>query len=228
MFGRLISYLDSIKCARSGAAVAWEVLLYPGLWAFGYHRLAHWLFRWRMVFSRAARQSLRSRFLTAIDIHPGADRQTSVYRSWLYRDRRNRRDRRQCHDLSMRHVGRHQPRQWHRGQAPSDDRGPRHDRIGRADTRPDHGRQGRADRRQRGGHQGRPRRRDDGRHPGAPDAGRRRRRQADFVRLWHAVQRARSIRRRKSSNSMRCELETMHKQIDALIAEQRGCMRDRA
>ena len=71
MFKRLIEYLDSIEARDPAPRSRWEVLLYPGLWAVGLHRLAHWLFEGRLYFlARAVNHT--SRFLTAIDIHPGA------------------------------------------------------------------------------------------------------------------------------------------------------------
>lgn len=48
-----------------------EVLLYPGLHAIVYHRLAHRLWHWRVPFLPRA-LSQWSRFLTGIEIHPGA------------------------------------------------------------------------------------------------------------------------------------------------------------
>ena len=44
MFDSLISYLDSIKARDPAPRTRWEVLLYPGVWALAYHRVAHWLF----------------------------------------------------------------------------------------------------------------------------------------------------------------------------------------
>jgi len=54
--------------ARSGLEV---VLLYPGFHAIMLHRPAHWLYRRRAYFSARAISQL-SRFLTGIEIHPGA------------------------------------------------------------------------------------------------------------------------------------------------------------
>lgn len=71
MFGRLTSYLDSIKSRDPAPRSRMEVLLYPGVWAFAYHRLAHRLYRWRLYFL-ARWVNHWSRFFTAIDIHPGA------------------------------------------------------------------------------------------------------------------------------------------------------------
>ena len=48
-----------------------EVLLYQGFWAMFHHKIAHRLYKWRLYFlSRAVSQ--HSRFLTGIEIHPGA------------------------------------------------------------------------------------------------------------------------------------------------------------
>jgi serine O-acetyltransferase len=48
-----------------------EVLLYPGLWAVWGHRLAHRLHRWGLpLLPRLISQVMR--FLTGIEIHPGA------------------------------------------------------------------------------------------------------------------------------------------------------------
>ena len=71
MFHRLVSYLDSVKARDPAPRTRWEVLLYPGLWALALHRVAHRLFRARAFFLARAVNHL-SRFLTAIDIHPGA------------------------------------------------------------------------------------------------------------------------------------------------------------
>jgi serine O-acetyltransferase len=49
----------------------WEILLYPGVWAVGFHRVAHWLFVGRLFFLARLVNHL-ARWLTAIDIHPGA------------------------------------------------------------------------------------------------------------------------------------------------------------
>lgn len=71
MFNRLIAYLDSIHARDPAPRSRWEILLYPGVLALGMHRLAHWLFGGRMFFLARLVNHL-SRFLTAIDIHPGA------------------------------------------------------------------------------------------------------------------------------------------------------------
>ena len=67
----LIDYLDSVKARDPAARSRWEVLLYPGVWALGFHRVAHWLFDGKLFFL-ARLVNHFSRFLTAIDIHPGA------------------------------------------------------------------------------------------------------------------------------------------------------------
>lgn len=71
MFKGLIAYLDSIRSRDPAPRSRWEILLYPGLWAVGFHRVAHWLFEAEMFFLARAVNHF-SRFLTAIDIHPGA------------------------------------------------------------------------------------------------------------------------------------------------------------
>jgi serine O-acetyltransferase len=71
MPGRLVEYLDSIVARDPAPRSRWEVLLYPGVWALVWHRLAHWLFSHRLYFL-ARWVNHMSRFLTAIDIHPGA------------------------------------------------------------------------------------------------------------------------------------------------------------
>ena len=67
----LIEYLDSIKERDPAPRSRWEILLYPGVWAVGYHRVAHWLFLGQMFFLARLVNHL-ARFLTGIDIHPGA------------------------------------------------------------------------------------------------------------------------------------------------------------
>lgn len=71
MFNGLIAYLDSIKARDPAPRSRWEILLYPGLVAVGMHRIAHWLFEARLFFLARLVNHL-SRWLTAIDIHPGA------------------------------------------------------------------------------------------------------------------------------------------------------------
>src|SRR5262245_43863239 len=71
MFAGLVSYLDSIVARDPAPRSRWEVLLYPGLWAVAWHRVARRLFRARLFFLPPALNHL-SRSLPAIDIHPGA------------------------------------------------------------------------------------------------------------------------------------------------------------
>lgn len=71
MLHGLIAYLDSIKARDPAPRSRWEILLYPGLLAVGMHRVAHWLFEARLFFLARFVNHV-SRWLTSIDIHPGA------------------------------------------------------------------------------------------------------------------------------------------------------------
>lgn len=71
MFDRLKAYLDSIKARDPAPRSRWEILIYPGVWAVFFHRIAHWLFDAKLYFL-ARFVNHFSRMLTAIDIHPGA------------------------------------------------------------------------------------------------------------------------------------------------------------
>lgn len=71
MFDRLIAYLDSVKARDPAPRSRWEILTYPGVWALGFHRVAHWLFAADLFFLARVVNHI-ARFLTAIDIHPGA------------------------------------------------------------------------------------------------------------------------------------------------------------
>lgn len=71
MFNGLIVYLDSIKARDPAARSRWEILTYPGVWALGAHRVAHWLFRGELYFVARLVNHI-ARMFTAIDIHPGA------------------------------------------------------------------------------------------------------------------------------------------------------------
>jgi len=71
MFDKLTSYLDSVMARDPAPRSRWEILLYPGVWALGFHRVAHWLFNAKLYFLARFINHL-SRLLTAIDIHPGA------------------------------------------------------------------------------------------------------------------------------------------------------------
>lgn len=67
----LFAYLDSVKARDPAPRSRWEILLYPGVWALFFHRIAHWLFEAKLYFLARVVNHI-SRFLTAIDIHPGA------------------------------------------------------------------------------------------------------------------------------------------------------------
>jgi serine O-acetyltransferase len=71
MLKRLTDYLDSIVARDPAPRSRWEVLLYPGLWALAWHRVAHWLYGARLYFLARVVNHF-ARFLTNIDIHPGA------------------------------------------------------------------------------------------------------------------------------------------------------------
>jgi serine O-acetyltransferase len=72
MFAGLGQYLDSIKARDPAPRSRWEILLYPGVWAVGFHRLAHWLFKGELFFLARLVNHV-ARLFTAIDIHPGAE-----------------------------------------------------------------------------------------------------------------------------------------------------------
>ena len=67
----LISYLDSVKQRDPAPRSRWEILTYPGVWALGFHRVAHLLFG-ALFYFLARLVNHVARLLTAIDIHPGA------------------------------------------------------------------------------------------------------------------------------------------------------------
>ncbi|MET0250915.1 MAG: serine O-acetyltransferase EpsC [Novosphingobium sp.] len=71
MLRGLTDYLDSIRARDPAPRSRWEILTYPGVLAIGLHRIAHWLFEGRLFFLARFVNHL-ARFLTAIDIHPGA------------------------------------------------------------------------------------------------------------------------------------------------------------
>src|SRR6478736_4597965 len=71
MFDRLIAYLDSVRARDPAPRSRWEILLYPGVWALGLHRAAHSLFEAELYFL-ARLVNHTSRWITGIDIHPGA------------------------------------------------------------------------------------------------------------------------------------------------------------
>ncbi|AXB76335.1 serine O-acetyltransferase EpsC [Novosphingobium sp. P6W] len=71
MLGDIVRYLDSVVARDPAPRSRWEVLLYPGAWAVFWHRIAHALFQADLFFLARVVNHL-SRFMTAIDIHPGA------------------------------------------------------------------------------------------------------------------------------------------------------------
>ncbi len=71
MLGRLFSYIDSIVARDPAPRSHWEVLLYPGVWALGWHKIAHRLFKARLFFLARVVNHF-ARLMTSIDIHPGA------------------------------------------------------------------------------------------------------------------------------------------------------------
>lgn len=71
MLGRLTAYLDSVKARDPAPRSRLEILTYPGVWALFYHKIAHRLYRGGFFFL-ARLVNHWSRWLTAIDIHPGA------------------------------------------------------------------------------------------------------------------------------------------------------------
>jgi serine O-acetyltransferase len=68
----LRAHIQAIKREDPAAKSALEILLcYPGLHAVLIHRVAHWFYRYRRyVLARCISQT--ARFLTGIEIHPGA------------------------------------------------------------------------------------------------------------------------------------------------------------
>ena len=71
MFTSLNAYLESVKARDPAARSKWEILIYPGVWALAFHRIAHWLYGGELYFLARLVNHV-SRALTAIDIHPGA------------------------------------------------------------------------------------------------------------------------------------------------------------
>ena len=67
----LVAYLESVKARDPAARSKWETILYPGVIALGLHRLGHWLYGGDLYFLARLVNHV-ARFLTAIDIHPGA------------------------------------------------------------------------------------------------------------------------------------------------------------
>ena len=68
---RLIAYLDSITARDPAPRSRLEILTYPGVWAVAWHRLAHALFKADLFFLARCINHF-SRAWTGVDIHPGA------------------------------------------------------------------------------------------------------------------------------------------------------------
>ncbi|HZK83205.1 MAG TPA: serine O-acetyltransferase, partial [Desulfosporosinus sp.] len=73
MFFRQIRHDIQVVFERDPAAKSiWEVIFcYPGFHAVLFHRVAHWMYLHKMVLIPRLISQL-SRFLTGIEIHPGA------------------------------------------------------------------------------------------------------------------------------------------------------------
>ena len=72
MFKRLREDIDTVFQQDPAAKSVLEVILcYPGLHAIWIHRLSHWFYRNRLYFIARLLSHL-GRFLTGIEIHPGA------------------------------------------------------------------------------------------------------------------------------------------------------------
>ena len=174
MASAFLAYLDSVKARDPAPRSRWEILLYPGVWALGYHRIAHWLFKGELYFL-ARLVNHWSRMVTAIDIHPGAEIGRNFFIDHgfvVIGETATIGD-----DVTIYQqvtLGGTNPTNGERRQAPPDDRRRRHHRLGRAGARADQGRRPRA---RIGANavvtRGRARRRDHGRHPGPLDPGRR-------------------------------------------------------
>jgi serine O-acetyltransferase len=67
----LTNYLESIKARDPAPRSRWEILLYPGVHALAFHRVAHWLYEAELWFLARLINHV-ARLLTGIDIHPGA------------------------------------------------------------------------------------------------------------------------------------------------------------
>lgn len=71
MLDTLVAYLDSVKARDPAPRSRWEIMIYPGVWALGLHRVAHWLYGAELFFLARLVNHI-ARLFTAIDIHPGA------------------------------------------------------------------------------------------------------------------------------------------------------------
>jgi len=67
----LKEYINNIKRNDPAMRSTAEIILYPSFWASGFHKVAHWLYKHKF-FWLARFLSQLSRWLTGIEIHPGA------------------------------------------------------------------------------------------------------------------------------------------------------------
>lgn len=72
MFQTIREQIETIRLEDPAVKSVWEILFcYPGFQAILFHKLSHWLYRHRrFVLARMVSQT--ARFLTGIEIHPGA------------------------------------------------------------------------------------------------------------------------------------------------------------
>ncbi|MCW5966254.1 MAG: serine O-acetyltransferase [Bryobacterales bacterium] len=72
MFQTIREQIETIRLEDPAVKSVWEILFcYPGFQAILFHKLSHWLYRHhRFVVARMVSQT--ARFLTGIEIHPGA------------------------------------------------------------------------------------------------------------------------------------------------------------
>src|SRR5471030_1558426 len=73
MFKRIVNDIDSVFARDPAARSRLEVILcYPGLHAVLFYRLSHWLWQFPLMKLPARFLSYIGRFITGIEIHPGA------------------------------------------------------------------------------------------------------------------------------------------------------------
>lgn len=64
-------YINNIRYHDPAFRSITEIILYPTIWASGIHRVTNKLYKWRIFFVARFLSQL-ARFLTGIEIHPGA------------------------------------------------------------------------------------------------------------------------------------------------------------
>jgi len=74
----MLSLIKMIKTQDPAIRNAAEILIYPGLWAMGFHKISHRLYRWRLFLPSTLIAQI-ARFLTGIEIHPGAQLASEVF-----------------------------------------------------------------------------------------------------------------------------------------------------